>query len=90
MLIATTAEFLLFTGVLVLISENSDESSRGQTMGMISTLIGASFLISDILIFALKANYLRYNLLLVALLFPGFYFLSGKSTKKTAETAIAS
>ena len=82
MILSTCAEFLLFTGVLVMISQQSEDSSRGQTLGLVSTLMGASFLFSDWIIMLLESNLIKFNLLIVAVLLPGFYFLSTKTITK--------
>ncbi|MAH61590.1 MAG: hypothetical protein CMF42_04815 [Legionellales bacterium] len=86
MIVATFAEFLLFTGVLVMISTNSGNISRGQTMGLVSTVIGASFLFSDLLIYLLESVDSIYSLLIVALLFPGFYLLKPQSSEAVATS----
>ena len=66
----TFFEFLLFTSLLVQISQAASDDSKGMVMGMVSSLIGISFLISDLFMLVASERYITYNFILAAIVLP--------------------
>ena len=72
MFMMTFFEFLLFTSLLVQISNTASKDSKGMVMGMVSSLIGISFLISDVFMLVVSESSIAQNFLFAALILP-FY-----------------
>lgn len=70
MFVMTFFEFLLFTSLLVQISKTASKDSKGMVMGMVSSLIGISFLISDLFMLIASESSIAYNFILAALVLP--------------------
>ena len=66
----TFFEFLLFTSLLVQISQSASKDAKGMVMGMVSSLIGISFLISDLFMLVTSERYITYNFILAAIVLP--------------------
>lgn len=73
MMVMTLGEFILFTGVLYLLSQKAPEAQRGQVMGMVSSLIGLSFLASDVLMIYLPNDAIKMGLIFAAIAYPWFW-----------------
>lgn len=68
----TFFEFLLFTSLLVQISKTASKDSKGMVMGMVSSLIGISFLISDVFMLVASESSIAQNFIFAAFILP-FY-----------------
>lgn len=66
----TFFEFLLFTSLLVQISQSASNDSRGMVMGIVSSLIGISFLISDLFMLIASETNIAYNFIIAASILP--------------------
>jgi DHA1 family tetracycline resistance protein-like MFS transporter len=73
MMLMTFSEFLLFTGILYLLSQKAPEDQRGQVMGMVSSLIGVSFIASDVLMILIPSDLIRLSLLIAVFAYPWFW-----------------
>lgn len=86
MFLMTFFEFLLYISLLVQITKNSPEGSRGMVMGMVSSIIGISFLVSDLFMLVMSESYISLNFFIAAFVLPiynikfsNFYFRSSVS-----------
>ena len=77
----TFFEFLLFTSLLVQISQAASKDSKGMVMGMVSSLIGVSFLISDLFMLVASEKHITFNFIIATLILP-VYGNFNFSTKK--------
>lgn len=80
MITMTFFEFLLFTAILVQISKTAPKEEKGMVMGMVSSLIGVSFLISDLFMMVVSENLITLNFLIAAMILP--FYSSNQSFKK--------
>lgn len=70
MFFMTIFEFLLFTSLLYQISKLAPHNEKGKIMGVVSSLIGLSFIISDVIMLVTSEQHVIYNILYAAILFP--------------------